>query len=129
MANSSAMATGHYLGDSGTFSNTIFTGYTVAPAGDTVTPFIENDQVIGDIDEHFAGNYLNEDVLLQLARAKGYSTAAIGKVGTSTAPGTLHANVAQQSYFANVASKVVLPMFKDRNKPFVLVFWSRDPAG
>ncbi len=81
MANSSAMATGHYLGDSGTFSNTIFTGYTVAPAGDTVTPFIENDLVLGDVDEHFAGNYLNEEVLLQLARAKGYSTAAIGKVG------------------------------------------------
>ncbi|MFX5813030.1 alkaline phosphatase family protein, partial [Acinetobacter baumannii] len=25
--------------------------------------------------------------------------------------------------------KVVLPMFKARNKPFVLVFWSRDPDG
>jgi hypothetical protein len=30
---------------------------------------------------------------------------------------------------ADVASKVVLPMFKARNKPFVLVFWSRDPDG
>ena len=29
----------------------------------------------------------------------------------------------------DVASKVVLPMFKARNKPFVLVFWSRDPDG
>jgi hypothetical protein len=38
-------------------------------------------------------------------------------------------NIAQQAYFADVASKVVLPMFKDRNKPFVLVFWSRDPDG
>src|SRR4029078_441338 len=28
-----------------------------------------------------------------------------------------------------VASKVVLPMFKQRNRPFVLVFWSRDPDG
>src|SRR6202011_1585922 len=35
----------------------------------------------------------------------------------------------QQAYFADVASKVVLPMFKDRKKPFVLVFWSRDPDG
>jgi len=189
MANSSAMATGHYLGDSGTFSNTIFTGYTVAPAGNTVTPFIENDAVIGDVDEHFAGNYLNEEVLLQLARAKGYSTAAIGKVGptllfdhtdradrpgrhsividdstgsrkgvplsqqvrdamtaagmaletpsrgdngktgNSKTPGTVAANTVQQAYFADVATKVVLPMFKARNKPFVLVFWSRDPDG
>src|SRR2546421_984895 len=52
MANASGMATGHYLGDTGTFSNTIFTGYMSAPA-DTVVPFIENDAVLGDIDEHF----------------------------------------------------------------------------
>src|ERR1700687_3145724 len=45
MANGSAMATGHYLGDTGTFSNTIYTGYAPAPAGDTVVPFIENDAV------------------------------------------------------------------------------------
>src|ERR1700682_189655 len=60
-ANASAMATGHFLGDTGDFSNTIFTGYTSAPAGDTVVPFIENDAVLGDIDEHFGGNYLNEE--------------------------------------------------------------------
>ncbi len=30
---------------------------------------------------------------------------------------------------ADVATKVVLPMFKARNKPFVLVYWSRDPDG
>jgi hypothetical protein len=35
----------------------------------------------------------------------------------------------QQDYFASVATRVVLPMFMDRNKPFVLVFWSRDPDG
>ena len=38
-------------------------------------------------------------------------------------------NTVQQAYFADVATKVVLPMFKARNKPFVLVFWSRDPDG
>src|SRR5258708_6714157 len=81
MANASGMATGHFLGDTGTFSNTIFTGYVSKPAGDTVVPFIENDAVIGDIDEHFGGNYLNEETILKLARAQGFSTAAIGKVG------------------------------------------------
>ena len=30
-ANASAMATGHYLGDTGDFSNTIYTGYPVGP--------------------------------------------------------------------------------------------------
>jgi hypothetical protein len=189
MANASGMATGHFLGDTGTFSNTIFTGYTSAPAGDTVVPFIENDAVLGDIDEHFGGDYLNEETILKLARAQGFSTAAIGKVGPTLifdhtdradrpglhsivvddstgakngvplsdemraalakadlplvapsrgdngkagdakTPGTLVPNTAQQAYFADVASKIVLPMFKARNKPFVLVFWSRDPDG
>src|SRR5256885_6261342 len=185
MANGSAIASGHYLGDTGTFSNTIYTGYPSEPAGGTVVPFIENDAVLGDIDEHFGGDYLNEDTILKMARAKGFSTAAIGKLGPTLlfdhtdrgkntividdstggkagvplsdemkealtkanlplttvprgenskagdakTPGTPSANVPQQAYMADVASKVVLPMFKARSKPFVLVFWSRDPDG
>ena len=189
MANGSTMATGHYLGDTGTFSNTIYTGYPSVPAGDTVVPFIENDAVLGDVDEHFGGDYLNEETILKMARAQGFSTAAIGKVGPTLlfdhtdradrpglhsividdstggktgvplsdemkaaltkadlplatpsrgdngkagdakTPGTVVPNTAQQAYFADVASKIVLPMFKERAKPFVLVFWSRDPDG
>jgi predicted AlkP superfamily pyrophosphatase or phosphodiesterase len=189
MANGSAIATGHYLGDTGTFSNTIYTAFTSAPAGDTVVPFIENDAVLGDVDEHFNGDYLNEETILKMARAQGFSTAAIGKVGPTLifdhtdradkpglhsividdstggktgvplsdemkdalakaglalvapgrgdngkagdakTPGTTSANTAQQAYFADIASKVVLPIFKARGKPFVLVFWSRDPDG
>src|ERR1700688_4118406 len=188
-ANASAMATGHYLGDTGDFSNTIYTGYPVGPADGTVTPFLEVDPVILDADEHFGGDYLNEETILKMARAKGYSTAAIGKLGPtlifdhtdkigtdglhsividdstgskngvplsdemkaaltkanlalatpsrgengkagdSKTAGTVVPNTAQQAYFADVAAKIVLPMFKARNKPFVLVFWSRDPDG
>src|SRR5690348_5670424 len=80
-ATASAMATGHYLGDTGDFSNTIYTGYSSAPAGGTVVPFLENDAVLGDVDEHFNGDYLDEETVLKLAREKGISTAAIGKVG------------------------------------------------
>ena len=80
-ANASAMATGHYLGDTGDFSNTIYTGYPVAPAGGTVTPFLEIDPVILDVDEHFGGDYLNEETVLKMARARGFSTAALGKLG------------------------------------------------
>jgi len=155
-----------------------------------VTPFIESDPILGDIDTHFSGNFVDEDSILLAARQQGFSTAAIGKVGPilmfdhtertgevtitvddSTGskqgiplsqamqdaikaaglplaapsrkdtpgdnansgdfakPGTLVANVVQQKYFADVAAKVVLPMFKARNQPFVLVFWSRDPDG
>jgi hypothetical protein len=57
------------------------------------------------------------------------SRGANGKPGTLTTPGTLSANVEQQDYFAAVTARVVLPLFKERNKPFVLVFWSRDPDG
>src|SRR4029077_12913476 len=44
-------------------------------------------------------------------------------------PGTTVANVEQQGYFTDVAAKDLLPLFKERNKPFVLVYWSRDPDG
>lgn len=188
-ANASAMATGHYLGDTGDFSNTIYTGYPVAHANGTVVPFLENNAVLADVDEHFGGDYLNEETILKLAREKGYSTAALGKLGPTLifdhtdradrpglhsividdstggkngvplsqemqdaltkanlplatpsrgesgkagdfkTPGARVANIEQQAYFADVATKIVLPMFKARNKPFVLVFWSRDPDG
>src|SRR5579863_553699 len=80
-ANASGMATGHMLGDTGDFSNTIYAGFQVPGAGNTLTPFLESDVVLGDVDEHFAGNYLDEATILKLARDKGYSTASIGKIG------------------------------------------------
>jgi hypothetical protein len=52
-----------------------------------------------------------------------------GRPGTAAAPGTKVANVVQQDWFADIATKVVLPLFKAREHPFVLVFWSRDPDG
>ena len=186
MPNASGLATGHFLGDTGTFSNTIFTGYPVATAAGSMTPFIESDPILGDIDQHFSGNFVDEDTVVLTAGHQGFSTAAIGKLGPTlmfshterngestiivddstgsaagvplsqamkdaltaaglplAAPsrgangdagndkkaGATIANVTQQGYFAAVAAKVVLPMFKARNKPFVLVFWSRDPDG
>ncbi len=189
MPNSSGMATGHYLGDTGIYSNTIYSGYPVGAAHGSMTPFLENDPVLGDVDDHFAGNYLNEETILAAARRAGFSTAAIGKLGptlmfdhtersgaktividdqtgaskdgkdlgiplsdeirkaieaanlplktpsrgdngkagSSEKPGTTIANVDQQQYFTDVVTKAVLPIFKARNKPFVLVLWSRDP--
>ena len=82
-ANASAMATGHYLGDTGDFSNVIYTGFPVLANNNkgNVTPFIENDQVLAELDDHLGENYLNEETILKLARLRGYSTAAIGKLG------------------------------------------------
>src|SRR5215471_712183 len=42
-ANASGMATGHQLGDTGDFSNTIYAGFQVPGAGNTTVPFLEND--------------------------------------------------------------------------------------
>ncbi len=80
--NASAIATGHYLGDTGDFSNTIYAGFPVPGAAGSVTPFIENNAVLADIDEKFPGNgFLDEESLLAFARQNGYSTAAVGKLG------------------------------------------------
>ncbi|HEY4394574.1 MAG TPA: alkaline phosphatase family protein [Polyangia bacterium] len=191
-ANASAIATGHMLGDTGDFANTLYTGAEVLGSG---TPFVEDDQVLAELDGQFAGNYLGEETLLALARSKGFSTAAIGKLGPvfvqdasqgdrsvstpatifiddrtgsgkglaldpevaaalketlgraappsrssakpsaddngyagdSKTPGTHVANIVQQRYLADAVTKVILPALEKRGKPFVLVFWSRDP--
>jgi Type I phosphodiesterase / nucleotide pyrophosphatase len=185
-ANASDMATGHMLGDTGDFSNTIYTGFEVPGAGNSLTPFLESDPVLADVDEHFSGNFLDEATILKLARDQGYSTASVGKIGPAlifdhtersgthtiliddatgsakgvplsaemidrlktanlplaapprgangnpgnmTTPGTLTPNIVQQDYFAAVTTRAILPLFKERDKPFVLVFWSRDPDG
>ncbi len=204
-ANASAIATGHGLGDTGDFSNTIYTGYRTFDTGNfalipgTPTPFVENDQMLADMDDHFAGNYLGEKTLLELAREHGYNTAAVGKLGpvgiqdaealspkngqfqsppstifvddatgsaagptlapeltarllTENLPteaptrtngfgpsspynngntgGTLWANNIQQQWFADVATRGILPLFAaEADKPFAMVFWSRDPDG
>ena len=184
--NAASIATGHMPGDTGDFGNAIYAGFPVPGAGGSPTPLLESDTVLGDIDAHFGGNYLNEESILRTAVAYGISTAAIGKLGPSlildhtdraaqqtviiddqtgqpggipigsemqTAfqefglangapsrgdngqpgdavhPGTLAANVDQQKWFTDVAALATLPSFKDRHKPFVMVFWSRDPDG
>jgi hypothetical protein len=80
-ANASGMATGHYLGDTGDFSNFVYAGFRVVSAGLSQVPFLESDPVLQEYTKHFGGNYLNEETILAAARAAGFGTAAIGKVG------------------------------------------------
>ena len=42
---------------------------------------IEDDPTLGALNDHFGGNYLNETSLLAAARAAGFATAVMGKVG------------------------------------------------
>lgn len=176
-ANASVIATGHYLGDTGNFSNAIYAGYPVSSAKGkaSVTPYLEDDAVLGDLDAHLGGNYLTEETLLAAARRQGYSTASIGKLGPAliqdhvdrgqttlilddrsavagpdgkqdgvplnpefaealqrarlplTPPLLDRPNLAQQRYYSEVAAKVALPLLQKKGKPFVMVFWMRDP--
>ena len=207
-ANASAIATGHDLGDTGDFSNVIYPGTFLSPmflpGGTTgsVTPFLESDEVLADLNGLNHGNYLGEATLLSFAREHGYNVASVGKLGptaiqqvdalkwdhdtyadtdalivddqtgsargvplpfgipdalnaadlAAAAPtrnngypddsvfsngnagdanrsGTRLANVNQQRWFADVTTHVLLPRFAEAGKPFVLLFWSRDPDG
>lgn len=50
-------------------------------AADSLPPFLDSDPVLGDVDEHFSGDYLNEGTILMAARDSGMATATIGKLG------------------------------------------------
>ncbi len=82
-ANASAFATGHQLGDTGDFGNTIYVGFPVKAASNSLTPFLESNEVLEELDgnERYAGNFLDEVSILAAAQKKGYATAAIGKLG------------------------------------------------
>ncbi len=208
-ANASAIATGHGLGDTGDFSNVVWPGVwltrpdaTAASAG-YLAPFLENDEVLADMNATFSGNYLGEQTMLSAARAEGYAVASVGKLGPTAiqqndavawdaqgdlstgeavvvddltghpgglplppevlrameeqglsaeapfrtngygenssgsngfsgdavTPGTHEANRVQQQWMADVATRVLLPRYEREKKPFVLLFWSRDPDG
>jgi arylsulfatase A-like enzyme len=47
--------------------------------------------------------------------------------GTNTTPGTREANIQHQQWFADAATKAILPAFAKSAEPFVLVYWSGDP--
>ena len=79
--NASAIATGHYIGDTGNFGNTLYTGYPVAGTNGAPITFQEDDALLGDLAAHYNGNYLNETSLIAAARQAGYATAVMGKVG------------------------------------------------
>jgi hypothetical protein len=207
-ANASVIATGHGLGDTGDYSNTIYPGTwlakpEVAATSGSITPFLESDELLADMNSVFGGNYLGERTLLSVAREKGFNVASVGKLGPTAiqqnervswnqlgsldsdgaiivddstgqpggfflptdvlealrkadlpedAPlrsngyaetsswnngfsgdaqtsGTQDANRVQQKWFADVATEVLLPKFAAEAKPFVLLFWSRDPDG
>jgi arylsulfatase A-like enzyme len=79
--NASAIATGHYIGDTGNFGNTLYSGFPSKVTGNSPIALMEDDVMLGEMNDHFGGNYLNETSLIAAAREAGYATAVMGKVG------------------------------------------------
>jgi arylsulfatase A-like enzyme len=85
-ANASVIATGHGLGDTGDYSNTLYPGTwlgkpDVTAAIGSTTPFLESDELLANLNSAFNGNYLGERTLLSVARENGFNVASVGKVG------------------------------------------------
>jgi hypothetical protein len=91
------------------------------------------------IDDATGNGWMTTPVPLAPDVARAMKAAGLGTTapdrGLNTDPGSyirsgvIRANVDQQTWFADVATKVLLPRFKAAGKPFVMVFWSRDPDG
>jgi len=79
--NASAIATGHYIGDTGDFGNTLHTGIAMQSAKNSTIVGLENNAVLAEMNQKFGGNYLNEETLIARARSDGFATAVIGKLG------------------------------------------------
>jgi arylsulfatase A-like enzyme len=73
--NASAIATGHYIGDTGDFGNTLYAGSPLLSRHGSPIAEMENNSVLAEMNQKFGGNYLNEDTLIARARAQGFSTA------------------------------------------------------
>jgi predicted AlkP superfamily pyrophosphatase or phosphodiesterase len=80
-ANASAIATGHYLGDTGDYSNTLWLPEVHQESQKGPVNFLEDNAVLKALNAAHAANYLGSPTFLSLARANGYQTAVVGKVG------------------------------------------------
>jgi hypothetical protein len=185
MVNASVIATGHLESDTGVFGNDLFAGFPLKSAAQSSIPFLENDAVLTELNDHFENDFLSGQTLLSAAAQAGYNVAAVGKLGPAflqllpraknepivfddvtgnnsaitlpgsirdaltkaglplatpprgengaggnlRTPGTTVANLIQQNYFIKVATDVLLPYFKSAEKPFLMLYWSRDPDG
>ena len=186
-ANASAIATGHYLGDTGNYANTLYFGFPVhCRVGDPVViTFLEDDCVLRSVKAHFGDGYVGQTTLIQAARAAGMNTVVIGKkgpagiqflpaldsknddvngplgifidestnhpknadgtptmsttlagqlasdvlavTGAAAPPSTTTPNLTQQAYLISATTQSIIPSLKLADKPFAMLFWSRDP--
>ncbi|HEY0104544.1 MAG TPA: alkaline phosphatase family protein [Rhizomicrobium sp.] len=80
-ANASAIASGHYLGDTGDYGNTLFVDFPVPCRQGAVVTFLEDDCILRDVKGRFPTGYMGQTTLIGAARAAGFNTAILGKKG------------------------------------------------
>ncbi len=158
LASVNALYDGNYLGETTLLSAAQDAGFNVAaigklgPVAIQLLPAVHRDTlglmdvpetlIIDDSTGHansvplpldFASR-LNQSGLPNEAplRTNGFpdnSAWSNGFQGDAVTPGTRAANLTQIQWFADVTTQLVLPGFAADKKPFVLLFWSRDPDG
>jgi predicted AlkP superfamily pyrophosphatase or phosphodiesterase len=80
-ANASAIATGHFLGDTGNYANTLYVKFPVECRQGASVTFVEDDCILREVKAHYPGDYIAQTTLLQAAREAGLNTVVIGKKG------------------------------------------------
>jgi len=186
-ANASTIATGHYLGDTGDYGNSLNFDFPIqCQLGPAVSvTFLEDDCVLKSVKAHFGDGYMGQTTLAQAARGAGYSTVIVGKkgpaaiqwlsaldsnddnvggplgvfvddatnhpagidkmpsmstilhgdlandafavTGAGAPPFTSTPNLTQQAWLLSLTTQSLIPSLSNQAKPFVLIFWSRDP--
>jgi arylsulfatase A-like enzyme len=80
-ANGSAIATGHYLGDTGDYANTLFVDFADPCRQGVSVIFVESDCILADLKDHFGDGFMGQTTLIQAARAAKFNTIIFGKTG------------------------------------------------
>jgi arylsulfatase A-like enzyme len=132
---------GDYLGETSLLAAARTHGFSTAVVGklgparvQDVTADTARQTIVVDDETGQADGLPLPPGLAQAIKAAGLDAIAPDR-GLNTDPGDYIrsgvkvANVVQQDWFAAVAAKVILPRFKAARRPFVMVFWSRDPDG
>jgi arylsulfatase A-like enzyme len=158
LASVNSLYEGNYLGETTLLSAAHDAGFNVAAVGKLgpvaiqLLPAVNRDElglmrvpdaiIVDDSTGTSAGiplpipfsTALNDSGLPTVAptRTNGFPDTSVwsnGFQGDAATPGTRAANLTQIQWFADITTQLVLPSFAAEDKPFVLLFWSRDPDG
>ena len=112
--NGSAIATGHRIGDTGDFGNTIWVAAAVNPNSPSKFAAVEDNDTLLGLNKQFGGNYLHEQSLMATARLGGFQTAIVGKLGPA-----VEQDVTARERRRPRSSSTTIPDIENRRAPRV----------